>query len=581
MKTKILAFLTAMLLVLSSLLMTACDKSDSNSKTDDNDAASSAVSDESNSTGESGNVSEESSTNVDELSPKELFSHSIKTALSNDEIFDNIDFNEIVDNVKSNDTIKYDIDVVINKLASEGVTIFDETVKFNMGIGADLTNGVAKADIGFEMFGEKPEISAILAENGIYFSEFLGISDKPILATFEEMGVSVDEFQAITPSSFAAILEEMGINEDDFDKIADLCNFFVETIEKAVSNNITDEAYTTETKDVSINGVEIKNAKIITLTITAENAEGIIKDIVTDTLANETIKELLESNEAADVTVDEIMEPLGDAIESVFKSVKIINIVDNDTTVALNIELNGVETNIEFVTDEDGNFIEETTDTEEFCFGVYCAFAGNTTKIQAGLIENGSFDTTQGILTYEYTLDGNNEKLTFSLEEDGETNTYVNYEGTKNGNKHEGVLTLTDGEDKVILTGYIEDNETSGTLAITEITADMGGVKTTVPLELIVSATATDTKISIEYSIKVDIKDIITMDMTAKYSIEYTEVAIEIPSDTIGVDDLTEDDLLAWEEEFMENYPKIIEYFEELVMAMQTPSYENVASNEF
>ncbi len=497
MTKRFIALFTALLLVFSAFLMTACDK-DSNT---DNSGA-----------------EEQSKVDIATLSAKELFEYSLTNTAKTDSI------PEIM--TKESD-LKASYSIELNELSAAGEDITQgKPIKLTFDGAFDVDNTAAELNAQISAFGETPSLSAIVSKDGAWVTDLLGVNNKAIGVKFDELEIpdASGEITAATNAFNDALLAITGANEE-----------IVNAYNEAVSKYVTDDQFAKENGAVTIDGVTVENATTVTFTFTSEDAKNVFKDVLTKIISLEAFKEYVGDEE---VDVDEALaafDSLGD--------LKYANVID--------AEGNLVAMDIYFTVNSE-NY--ETGEIEAQAYAIKATMVNDSCKVHIGMLKDGALDAEAGIVKCEYTYnkETNEEKFFFGIQEGEETETYITIDGTFKDGKHEGVFSVPE---MLSIKYSFEGDGFSGKLSISEISVIDQGVTTTIPLEFNVEFACSDRRIGYEYILKLDVQDVAKIDLSIKAAIEVANVTVEAPTDYTNATELTEEDMAPWLQQLPEKYP--------------------------
>ena len=540
MTKRILAFLLCLLMVLSAFLMSACDKKDSS---DDDDESTSKT-------------EEQSKIDVENATPEEIFKQSISNVVADlipDSFSDSIKLPDAGAFTNKLSDFSIGAKLEANKLVIEGVDVLDgKSIKANADITVDGDNYALEANLGFDFMGEKPSASAIVNSDGIYITEALGALDKSLYIE-APIGEYIDQIKAA--------MDESAISEEDAQKIADAIVGVIEAIEKAIDKNVTDAAYTTETKTVTIDGVEFKDARVVTLTITPEIMKSLATDVVNDVLAIEDLKEFILS---VDPTFDaeQIKGSLADELE--YTDLPTIQAI---TTVSSEGDVVGFD-------------VIAAMEGEEEVIKLEIATVGDNFKLKMGVLENG--EITDDYIAVEYTYDeaSKAEKFVISIADQGERVDYLVIEGSFDGKKHEGLFTINIDGEEVSFKYVLETTDNSFSLNVKDISAKIDGATVTIPVDATVYGKATDTEVTFGVDFKLDMEGTAEVDASVEFSIKACDVTIKAPANYTNVEEMTDEDLMNLLTDVSENFPNIMSFIEDMMTPESQPEYsvnENVA----
>ncbi len=497
MTKRIIALLTALLMVFSAFLLAGCDKTTGDGEGDPDP------------TGKN-------------LSAKELF----KVSLVNTVLGDNADILSARNN--SAKSIKGTLSAEVNALEIEGASVLPENkpIKATFNIEADLEKQAAKLGLVAELLGEKPGAEVIFADNTLYITDVLGLNDKAIKIALDDVlgtGAMDSATDGMADSAVAVTPAWM-------EKLPELADVAVKALEAAITANITDSAFAEETKDVTVGGKEFKGVRVITLTITSDNAKGLVKDFLNKILENKDIADML----GGEINVDEIVNEVGEN----FGSVKVVNTTYNKDTIALDVLVSSTEAPLFKV---EGTFVDD-----------------NCSLKMAPTTKEGALDEAQGILYFDRTVENGNEKIALGFKEDGEEIKFLTFEGTYANGKHDGTLKIDMDGQEIAIKLSLETGKGKFKLAISEISVAGQALK----FDLVIDTTFSSTKESVTVSFKNDnnLMGLGKIDVKLSIAAEITNVNITAPSNSISFEELDENTLMGWLSNLGNKYPKIMQF---------------------
>ncbi len=506
MKKRFFAAFTALVLILSVFAFASCDNETAT------DTSSEASAEES----------------VKELTPKELFTSSLFKTVADSQINGENTSAEIFDmimgNTKPKDSVG-EISFKIDKLNIEGATLdlFGGDVSVSADIAFDADTQLSKIDYELSFMGEKPT-AGILYDNAnkkIFITDLFDSLEKPLLA----------------------ISAETGIDAYNFD--TEVVKYIFDSAVNAFGNNIKDDMFTSETKDVTVDGNSYNGATVITLTVPKEAAIAIAKEFTDSLLKNETIKPMLPDG----LTVVEDGAP---------ESIKLINTVVDEKSVALDVEIKLGEKTTEIV--ETSIIVgEESEDDEdegpEFdTIVIHTSYVGDNFKLEVGPVDaEGNYFDEHGYIAISYTLDGENEKFVFGGMEDGEKVEIIKIEGTNKNGEHKGTASLGTERDNVSFPYAYVENGNNYSFEIGPFESNGSGETEKLDLKLTANYTLTDTKVSLNgtVSFKESTNEIA---LTFTETLEYKDVTLEAITDYIEIEEFDESKI---ENAFKEKCPTL------------------------
>lgn len=523
MKQRIFAFLLAIVMVFSMFALASCDKKGADDE------------------GEG----EESSA---PLTTKELFVASMVNTISGGS------FESIASMMKLDD-IKATVKVDLNKLVVDGTDFLDGNKASAELTGAiDLDNKAIELKANASIFGEKPSASLIMDTEAIYVVDVAGLNKKPIKLTYEEMDLDIDE-----------ILGGLDMAEEELDKYTDVVESIVKIFTDAIEANFSDDSFEQETKTVTVEGTEFKDATVLTLVIDAEKMKAFCDDIITGVLENETLKEITGGE---DVDKEALLEDFDE-----FGHITIVNTIVDKKTVALDVEIKALADEAETEDyDEDGAAVAQRVGTHLM---LKSTFVGDNFKIHVGIPDdNGEFDATQGIFKFERTVTGTDELIELYLEQDGDKEVFLKFDGTYENGKHDGTLFVTANGTEMSLKCAYEGNSADCKLTISNFKIVSASKTFEMPGTYEIAYKFGKGKTEMTVGIKYDARGT-QIDAVISLTEEMSDVNISAPTNAVTIDELDQDEVLGWLEDAQKKFPKIFGYIED----MMTGSNED-ASNE-
>lgn len=541
MTKRILAILLSLLFVLSAFLMSACDKKKSS---DDDDESTSKT-------------EEQSKIDVENATPEEIFKQSLSNMVADlvpKSISDSFNIPDVDDFKNELSDFSIGAKVEANKLVIDGVDILDgKSIKANADVTVDGDNYAMEANLGFDFMGEKPKASAIINRDGLYVTEALGVLDKNLYLELP-IGEYIDQIKDS--------MEQASLSEEDAQKIVDAVVAAIEAIEKAIEKNVTDAAYTTETKTLTIDGVEFKDARVVTLTLTPELMKSLATDVVNEILAIEDLKEFMLSV-GPDFDAEQIKGDLADKLEYAdLPTIKAITTVSSEGDV--------VEFDVIVTMEGEGEFKVEI------------ATVGDNFKLKMGMLENGAFTNDYIALEYTYDKASKAEKLVFGMADLGERVDYLVMEGTFDGKKHEGTLTINMPDGEISIKYTLESTDNSFSLNVKDVSTKVDGATVTFPVDATIYGKATENEVTFGAKLKLDMEDSVEIDASVEFSVKACDVTIKAPASYTNVQDMTQDDLMDMLTKVSQKFPNITSFIVSLIedFSVPQPDYSNNSSYE-
>ncbi len=525
MKKRIFALLTVLMLLVTAFAFAGCG--DKNKDDEDGD----------------------NSKDVSTLSSKELFELSVQNSFFGDVSSSSVP--------TAGGDMRSSLLVDFEKLSIMG-TDFTQGNKLalTLDVLADVDNTAAEVGVEIEAFGEKPVLEAMVNTEGVYVTTLLGLNKKPIGATYEELGIDLDSM-----ASQAGI--DMQMLKDMPKLITEISNIYT----NAINANINDSCFTAETKTVTVDGKEIKDAKVITLTLTGETFKKVMSDALTNLKAidNQMIKDAF-----ADIDVEAMLAD----VDGNF-ALRVINTVDYDKTVALDIDIDA-DTGANADTDADvenaGN--EDTLATPDEAATVMprinITMVDGNFKMKVGVEGN----ETDGLDIAFVVGENNAATFTFSFTEGGETITPIKAEGTYANDKFDGVLTIDMDGQKASVKLVVEGGITEGKIAISELSVDQQGATVTFPIELGFEYSITANKVRYAVSVKGAMDGTFDIDGTMSYVVEFKDININKPASYDSFTELDQDTVMGWANDIQTKFPKIFAFINDQMNKVSAPNVD-------
>ncbi len=555
MKKRIIALFVAALMLLSVFAMTACEDEDESSAVDSSVAESSTE-----------DVSEESSVPP---TPKEMLLNAFKNSFSEINTEGSEENDSAIENAFAIGDSKLDIDLSLNKMESEGESAIPGlplNLKSSLLLDMDSESALGfkmQADGSLTLAGETVPFDILTDGNGIYFDNFFGLTE-------EKFGMS-DVFEMMTDMGMSSVPDT-----SDYEKLPEILGGI---IEKVLSSNLKDDAYTAEVKDITLEGKEYKGATVVTFTLTAEIAQEIFDAVIDELLANE-ITNKLWGEDLSFMKEDDYN--IADDFSKLVVNVQIAEeaIVGIDFTLDyFDYDYNYEDIITDGECDHGGNFDEDIIyDDDELLDGGYVADNMEPEKVAYTMTFVYAVTDNGFKINFAPSQEADSEKyvITYTLSEAGElklsadsilgevTTTLFAIEGTVTENKFDGKLTITVNGQTLQVVFTLEHSDTNVKLTISGIVIPMDGMSLALPINAVIDITATENKCTIAGSAKMEFTGI-AFDASFSITEEITEVTIEDinPEDYSSMDDPDDGERLG--KQFQKLYPNIYA----LVMANQ------------
>lgn len=513
MKKRLFAAFTALIMLLSVFAFASCD----------NETA----------TDDPSNASAEES--VKELTPKELFTASIfKTVADNG--FDTDNSGDDIWNMLTGSTNAADgigkLSLSVDKLNIEGATLeaFGGKASIEADIQFDKDTQISKIDYALDFMGEKPT-GGVLYDNAnkkMFITDLFDSLEKPILVN----SVNLEDYVDLDSYN--------GAYNFDMDDV----KYVFDSAVNAIGNNIKDDMFTSEVKDVTVDGNSYNGATVITLTVPKEASTAIAKAFIDSLLKNETIKSMLDE----DIEIEE---------EDFPKSIKIVNTVVDKKSLALDVEIKLPENtdDISDASDADNEPEDDEDEGPEYdTIAIHTSYVGDNFKLDFGPVDaEGKYFDEHGYFSVSYTLDGENEKFIVGGMSDGEKAEVIKIEGTYKNGEHKGTASLGTERENLSFPYAFVEKDNGGSLEIGPFESNDSGEKEKLDLKISANLTVTDTKMSLNgtVSFKEGTNEIA---VSFTETLEHKDVTLEAITDYIEIDDFDESKL---ETAFKEKYPTL------------------------
>lgn len=556
MKKRIIALFVAALMLLSVFAMTACEDEDESSAVDSSVAESS--------------TEEVSNEEVTPPTPKEMLVNALKNSFGESKEEGSEENDSAIENAFAIGDSKLDIDISLNKMESEGESAIPGlplNLKSSLLLDMDSESALGfkmQADGSLTFAGETVPFDILTDGNGIYFDNFFGLTE-------EKFGMS-DVFEMMTDMGMSSIPDT-----SDYEKLPEILGGI---IEKVLSSNLKDDAYTAEVKDITLEGKEYKGATVVTFTLTAENAQEIFDAVIDELIANEITNKLwgedLSLMKEDDYNIADDFSKLVVNVQIAEESIVGIDFTldyfdydySYDEEILYGDECNhGDDFDEDIVYDDkellDGGYVADNTEPEKVAYTMTFVYAVTDNGFKINFAPSQEADSEKYVITYSLGEAGELKLSADSIL--GEvTTTLFAVEGTVTENKFDGKLTITVNGQTIQVVFTLEYSDTNVKLTISGIVIPMDGMSLALPINAVIDITATENKCTIAGSAKMEFTGI-AFDASFSITEEITEVTIEDinPEDYSSMDDPDDGERLG--KQFQKLYPNIYA----LVMANQ------------
>ena len=471
--------------------------------------------------GESSKTADESSKTEQTASPKQLFIDSLRELSAESTKLPTTgktDFSGMQVSFKANGSVK------------NGISAIDLGADLNGAF--DMKNESFSLDGKLNLLGDTLDVYIGTDGENTYF-DLPGILEKAIRLSSE----TDPDDEGATDATVSAGMSTLPLDilnnfpTAQFKAVADLAK---ESFEK----HLKDEYFTESNKDITVNGKEYKNARVLTLSADNDKCVSLLTALRDEVLLSEEMYNAMKA--LADLTGK--FEPgtyeefVADTKESTDESFKNLSagldaeiVIENGKAAA-----GSIDAHISFKTEEDA--VNITVDAEF-----------DTESHNAVIsLDNGADNTmklTANDTSFEFYIDMAGKRI-------GEIKCTRNAD-----NVWEGELSLTpnstDGDtaaSAVAVKFAFKADENSFGFNISEISVTNEGVTITLPVQLTVSFEVTEAGITGDISFKLDLTEAgmpLSADISAEFSVEFKdEVNVSLPESFIKSDEVDPAELL-------------------------------------
>lgn len=499
---------------------------------------------------------------VNEPTPKELFMEGLSNAFGSSDseaeqsdIFTSLLFNSGKDYVSQSK-----IDILKYKTGEFDLTEYG-TLSITASNSVDFESQLLEMSTVINFLGEEAPIKYLYSKDGTYFVDMFGINEKPLFLENYDFGE-----EGTNPLD--SIIDKYG----DISKLSEaLGAHFAEATEKVLSAHSEDGVYTSETKTVTLEGKEYKDASVITFTISGGKVAQIANELVDELLAHEDIDAILGEDFDKNVYLDGF-----DGL----KEIRIRNTVSEKKTVGLDIEFESTED-----PDEEDNGPELTPLSAKPLNGtaesesdaskaeddnlitvietINCVFDGENYYISFGTMKNGAYDLIEGYYTVKSVRNAETNEYEFIIKENTNTATteLLSFKGTKTDKKTEGVFTFVDEPSINTMKVSFEGDEKSGKIMLSEFKTSSSNSDVTYDFDANIQLVYTieESKVNLGGKLYITVNEKeIEMEANVDEVIEFKDVTLEKITDYMAYEDF---DITQANEKLSEKYPKISGFF--------------------
>ncbi len=469
MKKKIVAFIGVVALIFSALTLTACNPT------------------------------------VKTMSAKEIFELSFKDTFS----FENLEaITPEPTDFKSSFVLN------IDKLAIGENIIADAENPISLGMSSDFdsaTSAVAYS-VFLDILGEKPSASAVITQSAVYIVDLLGLNDSAI-------SIDIPELEADSSLSSAVSI----YSSIDFSKLS---SELLTAFSNAFKKNITDDHFSKEITDITVEEVQYKGAAVVTLTLDKDTLTAICVDIANSIKNSDSLKDLIEDSD--DITASDI--DLGEVDKIIITD----TVTADSKTLSMNFDVN----------DKDG--------TNLFYFT--SAFSDNSVKISAGQ------PTPFFNLSYSWDENGAQSfSCNMNLDEDVNDGQGLDFkfdETFKDG-KFEGTASIEAEGTTIGLKYSREEKKDSSKFSTSELFLTSEGITISLPAEFTLEQKTSENETKTDLSFKMNLQDTLDISISSSFSVKNEDVSISTPENSVNIEEISEDTLNSWLLELPTKYPTI------------------------
>ncbi len=499
---------------------------------------------------------------VNEPTPKELFMEGLSNAFGSSDseaeqsdIFTSLFFNTGKDYVSQSK-----IDILKYKTREFNLTEYG-TLSITASNSVDFESQLQEMSTVINFLGEEAPIKYLYSKDGTYFVDMFGTNEKPLFLENYDFGE-----EGTNPLD--SIIDKYG----DISKLSEaLGAHFAEATDKVLSAHAEDGVYTSETKTVTLEGKEYKDASVITFTISGGKVAQIANELVDELLAHEDIDAILGEDFDKNVYLDGFDD---------LKEIRIRNTVSEKKTVGLDIEFESTEDPDEEDTGPEltplsakplNGTAESESDASKaeddnlitIIETINCVFDGENYYIYFGTMKNGAYDLIEGYYTVKSVHNAETNEYEFIIKENTNTATteLLSFKGTKTDKKTEGVFTFVDEPSINTMKVSFEGDEKSGKIMLSEFKTSRSNSDVTYDFDANIQLVYTieESKINLggKLYITLDEKEI-EMEANVDEVIEFKDVTLEKITDYMAYEDF---DITQANEKLSEKYPKISGFF--------------------
>lgn len=489
--------------------------------------------------GESSTPADESSKTEQTASPKQLFIDSLRELSAEST------------KLPLTDKAQYSgMNITLNAEGSVSSALANIALGADINGAFDMKNEAFSLDGKLNLLGDTLDVYIGTDGENTYF-DLPGILEKAVRLSSETDPADEEETDAIVSAGMSTLPLDILNNfpTAEFKAVADLAK---ESFEK----HIKDEYFTESNKDITVNGKEYKNARVLTLSADNDKCASLLTALRDEVLLSEEMYNAMKA--LADLTgnfelgtyeefVADTKEGTDESLKNLSASLDAEIVIENGKAAA-----GSIDAHISFKTEEDAVNITVDAELDTESHNAVISLdngADNTMKLTAN-------DTS-----FEFYIDMAGTRI-------GEVKCTLNSD-----NVWEGELSLTPnstdgdtGASAVAVKFAFKADENSFGFNISEISVTTSGTTITLPVQLTVSFEATETGIAGDISFKLDLTEAgmpLSAELSAEFSVEFKEeVNVSLPESFVESDELDPTELLG---KLTEKCPNAIALIESLI----------------
>ena len=489
---KLTALLLALLMVLTVAALSACKEKG----------------------GESSTPADESSKTEQTATPKQLFIDSLRELSAEST------------KLPLTDKAQYSgMKITLNAKGSVSSALADIALGADINGAFDMKNEAFSLDGKLNLLGDTLDVYIGTDGENTYF-DLPGILEKAVRLSSETDPADEEGTDATVSAGMPTLPLDIlnNLPTAEFKAVADLAK---ESFEK----HIKDEYFTESNKDITVNGKEYKNARVLTLSADNDKCASLLTALRDEVLLSEEMYNAMKA--LADLTGD--FEPgtyeefVASAKEDTDKDLADCSANINADVVTEDGKAIACKSNVVIDFKERGMSIVLDSEMDTESYNTEFSVSGGDDKIY--LKADGK--------NIEFYIVSDNERI-------GEVKCALNSD-----NVWEGTITIApEGEDNDVVSVKFafKADENSFGFNISEISVTTEGVTITLPVQLTVSFEVTEAGIAGDISFKLDLTEAgmpLSAELSAEFSVEFKEeVNVSLPESFVESDEVDPEKLL-------------------------------------